>query len=157
MRIRKAGIDDIAAIVAINREVQALHVALAPDVFKSDLDTVAVSAFFARIMSAPGHIVLTAEHDGIVTAYAWVEVQQRSGTPFSHAQTRLFVHHIGVSSSARRRGVATALLAEAEREGALAGATEMALDTWVDNAAAHAFFAARGLQPKRVSLAKPLS
>lgn len=157
MRVRKASNDDVTAIVAINREVQALHVALAPNVFKAELDEAAVTAFFERILSAPGHVVLAAEHDGTMAAYAWIEIQQRPVTPFSHAHTRLFVHHIGVLAVARRYGVATELLAAAELEGRSAGATELALDTWVGNEAAQAFFAARGLRAQRVSLAKRLA
>lgn len=157
MRTRKANIDDLAAIATINREVQALHVTLAPDIFRAELDVAAVVAFFARILSAPRHSLFVADHRGVVEAYAWVEVQQRPATPFSHARTRLFVHHIGVLADARRRGVASALLAAAEQEGRSAGAHEMALDTWTGNEVARAFFAARGLHPTRVGLVKPLA
>jgi len=64
----------------------------------------------------------------------------------------LYVDALAVSAGARRRGVASALLAEADRLSARAGCRRVALDTGIENRAAralyeHAGFDLTGLRP----------
>lgn len=58
----------------------------------------------------------------------------------------LYVDALAVDASARRRGVASALLGEAERLAGLRGLSGVALDTGLDNAAARALYEAHGFE-----------
>jgi ribosomal protein S18 acetylase RimI-like enzyme len=58
----------------------------------------------------------------------------------------LYVDALAVAPAARRRGVARALLADAERLAAEAGATGVALDTGLANAEAQALYEASGFE-----------
>lgn len=57
-----------------------------------------------------------------------------------------YIDALAVSGSARRQGVASALLAEAERVARMAGATSVSLDTGLDNLAGQALYAATGFR-----------
>jgi ribosomal protein S18 acetylase RimI-like enzyme len=65
----------------------------------------------------------------------------------------LYVDGLAVAPQARRRGVATALLAEAERLARAAGASGVALDTGVANAAARALYDGAGYAITEVRMA----
>ena len=79
----------------------------------------------------------------------------------------LYVDSLATARGERRRGVASALLAEAEREARDRGLATVALDTWVDNRAARALYLSLGYEevahtpaisglPSGVSLRKEL-
>ena len=61
-----------------------------------------------------------------------------------------YVDALAVEADARRRGVATALLAAAEEEAIRAGMNGVALDTGVANAAARALYEHCGFEPGQV-------
>jgi ribosomal protein S18 acetylase RimI-like enzyme len=65
----------------------------------------------------------------------------RSHGPAANA---FYVDSLATVERFRRRGVATALLAEAERIAADRGLAAVTLDTWADNAPARALYATRG-------------
>ena len=58
--------------------------------------------------------------------------------------TALYVDALATSPKARRRGVASTLLAEAERQARVRGLATVALDTTLDNEAARALYAQAG-------------
>lgn len=58
----------------------------------------------------------------------------------------LYVDSLATHERARRRGVASALLDEAERQARAAGLGAVALDTWVDNRAARALYREHGFE-----------
>jgi ribosomal protein S18 acetylase RimI-like enzyme len=62
----------------------------------------------------------------------------------------LYVDALAVDESARRRGVARALLAEADRIAARSGLACVALDTGLENAGARALYAALGFEQASV-------
>jgi ribosomal protein S18 acetylase RimI-like enzyme len=59
-----------------------------------------------------------------------------------------YVDALAVAESARRRGVARALLADAERSAQAAGSTGVALDTGIGNAAARALYEGYGFRQR---------
>lgn len=67
----------------------------------------------------------------------------------------LYVDSLATDSELRRRGVASALLEEAERKARERGLRWVALDTWVDNGPARALYRAAGFE--EVASTPPLS
>ena len=57
-----------------------------------------------------------------------------------------YIDSLATEEAYRRRGVARALLAEAEREATARGLRSVALDTWVDNKAARALYVSAGFE-----------
>ena len=155
--VRAASVADIDAIVRLNRDVQQLHAELDPSFFKSDLDNEQVAAFFAAKLALPeNHIQLADDEDG-PNGYVWFEVQARPETPLTLARKRIYVHHLSVQPTARRHGVASALLRQVEAEARVGGITIIALGTWAANGPARGFFTACGFAPFHLSLGKQLT
>ena len=61
-----------------------------------------------------------------------------------------YVDALATAPAARRRGVALALLADAERQAVAAGLPAVSLDTGLDNAAARALYEAAGYEERHV-------
>ncbi len=156
LSVRAARDSDIDALVRLNQSVQRLHADLDPALFKAVLDQDEVSEFFAAQLASPRHCIRLAEADGEAVGYIWFEEQDTAETPFTLARTRLYVHHIAVAESARRRGVASALFHDLEQEALACDIHHIVLATWATNELGQAFFASQGLRPFIVFLEKNL-
>jgi ribosomal-protein-alanine N-acetyltransferase len=119
--IRAADADDVGVLVALEAATQgedAWSEGLVRDGVTGGLPTIAY---------------LVAEKDGSVQGYAVA----------SYAGDIAELQRIGVVGSARRRGIASALLDEVVAQGAASGADRMLLEVRADNRDALAFYAAR--------------
>jgi ribosomal protein S18 acetylase RimI-like enzyme len=152
--VRAASAADIDDIVRLNRDVQQLHAELEPSFFKSNSDNDEVAAFFASKLALSENQIQLAEVSDGPNGYVWFEVQNRPETPLTLARKRIYIHHLSVQASARRHGVASALLRHVEAEALVIGVTDIALDTWAANGSARSFFEARGFTPFNLSLGK---
>jgi ribosomal protein S18 acetylase RimI-like enzyme len=145
--VRSAGAADLDAIVRLNAHVQDWHAANHPDTFLAAPDPGAVRAHFAAAMADPAVTLLLSGDPP--AAYALCALRDRPANAFSPPCRRLSVEHIATEPAHRRRGHARALL---EAVCALArkhGCHEVILDSWADNADAHAAFRALGFAPQR--------
>ena len=154
--VRPAVTLDLDALVALNAVVQSLHVQLEPKVFKAEVETSELQAFFAGLLDKAGNGILIAEMSAEPVGYLWYELQERPPTLLTHARRRIYIQHVAVRESARGSGMATALLHAVEAEALARDVDHLALDTWTRNEEALRFFHARGFQPFNVVLAKAL-
>lgn len=154
--VRPATAADLDALTALNAVVQALHVRLEPEVFRADVNTAALRAFFTDLIGKAGTTVLIAEIAGEPVGYLWFDLQERPPTVLTQARRRIYVQHLAVRESARRSGVATALLQAVEAEARAGNVTQLVLDAWTRNEEALRFFQGRGFRPFNVVLAKVL-
>ena len=144
--VRPAEIADVANLVALNRVVQAIHVAADPAFFRGDAETADLSTFFAERVSSEDSVVLLAEQDSRAMGYIWFDIQERAMTPFTHALKRMSIHHLVVHEDARRRGIASALMGAAKVAAVSGGVREIVLNTWSFNEKARAFFHVAGFE-----------
>jgi ribosomal protein S18 acetylase RimI-like enzyme len=151
--VRPASEADLDALVELNGFVQELHARLYPDDFKQTSDPVGVRAFFVARLSA----IAVAELESAIVGYVWYEAQSLPETAFSPAKPRLYVHHLSVEPSARRRGVGAALIGHVEQLAAMQGLPEVALGAWAANSVALRFFAAQGFIQMTATLRKRLA
>lgn len=155
--VKDATPGDLDALIALNAQVQQLHVELAPSHFQATTEEAEIRTFFAEVLATPRNQILLASFDDAPPiGYLWFEVQLRPRTPFTHARRRVYVHHIAVDGRARRRGIASALLQEMETRARSQGIRQISVDTWAANQDAHDFFAANGFSPLNVVLEKSL-
>ena len=151
-----ASTPDAGLLALLNRDVQRLHAAMEPDVFKSDTDNEEVAAFFAATLALPENHVRVADTPSGPKGYVWFEIQERPETPLKFARRRIYIHHLSVQASARRQGIASALLNHVEGEALTRGIKDVALDAWAANVSARSFFTARGFAPFNLSLGRRL-
>jgi ribosomal protein S18 acetylase RimI-like enzyme len=152
--IRNAVDADLDPLIRLNTQVQELHAQVYPADFKSLTDEGEVRDFLASVIRRTDHTILLAQVDGAVVGYAWFEIQDRPQTPFTWPMKRVFLHHICVDSGHRRLGVGSALIIRVEERALAGGIGEFALDMWLLNDTAQAFFKSRGLQTYRLFLRK---
>ena len=150
--IRTAVDADLGALIRLNAQVQRLHAQVHPADFKSITDAGEVRDFFASVIRRTNHTVLVVQVDGALVGYAWIEIQNRPQTPFTWPRKQVFLHHICVDSSHRRLGVGSALITRVEKQALAGGIGEVALDMWLLNDTAQAFFKSCGLKTYRLFL-----
>jgi diamine N-acetyltransferase len=144
MLIRKATEQDADVLRALNADVQAIHAAALPWLFKPPgLDTLA-SWDVKPLLTEPENLVFIAEVDGVAAGYAYTQIQERRETPFTYGYDMMYLHHLSVRPSHRRHGVGSALIGAVREAAAEAGVTLVALDVWLFNDAARAFFRRHG-------------
>jgi ribosomal protein S18 acetylase RimI-like enzyme len=138
--IRKAVEQDADVLGALNADVQAVHAAAMPWLFKPPGPDTFPPAAVKDLLAQPENLIFLAEVDGTAAGYAYAEVVERPETPFIHAQDTLHLHHISVRPAWRRHGVGSALIAAVRAAATDAGITHVALDVWTFNEEARAFF-----------------
>lgn len=95
---------------------------------------------FRNYLRFPGAECVIAEENGKVAGFCLA----------AHQQARGYIITIDVLEKFRRRGVGTALLAEAERRLAMHGVKEIGLETATDNESAIAFWQRHGYRTRGV-------
>jgi diamine N-acetyltransferase len=142
--IRKATERDADALRALNADVQALHAAAEPWLFKPPGPDVPAAWEVDRLLEEPGKLFFIAEVDRDPAGYAYVQIQERPETPLTRAYDMIYLHHLSVRPVHRRHGVGSALIGAVRAAGAEAGVTMVALDVWLFNDEARAFFRRHG-------------
>jgi ribosomal protein S18 acetylase RimI-like enzyme len=150
--IRRATAPDAAVVAQLNRHVQDWHATTYPDVFKPKPDPTALTAYFADQINDPDYAVFLADGtgQGIALGYLTCKLLVRPDNPFAYAARRLMIEQVGVAPSVQRRGIGRALFAAAMDHAQGLGCTDVFLDTWTDNHAAHVFFRKLGYAPLRM-------
>jgi ribosomal protein S18 acetylase RimI-like enzyme len=145
--IRRAAEHDADALSALNADVQGIHAAAMPWLFKPPgppgPHTFPPEAA-ADLLTRPENIVFVAEIDGVAAGYAYAEIIHRPETSFHYAHDLVYLHHISVTPAHRRHGLGSALMDAVRAAAADAGIELISLDVWTFNEAARAFFRRRG-------------
>jgi GNAT superfamily N-acetyltransferase len=144
IRIRTATERDVDVLRALNADVQAIHAAALPWLFKPPGPDTLASWDVKPLLREPENLVVIAEVDGVAAGYAYAEIQARPETPFTHAYDMMYLHHLSVRPAHRRHGVGSALIGAVRGAAAEAGVTLLALDVWLFNDEARAFFGRHG-------------
>ncbi|MCI4345136.1 MAG: GNAT family N-acetyltransferase [Thermoplasmata archaeon] len=103
-------------------------------------------------VETPDH-VLRVVRDGATgerVGEVWFAFQHTEGPP------QLFLFWIGINEKHRRRGLATAVFAELEKDARERGATRVALHVFGENAGAQSLYAKLGFKPTNIIMAKPV-
>jgi ribosomal protein S18 acetylase RimI-like enzyme len=143
MHVRSATEKDIDALVALNGDVQGLHVALFPDRFK-ETDPDDVAAWFRSVLETEDRRALVACEHGVPVGYMSLRIKDRQEHAFCKAHKVLYVDQISVSRKRRNRGVGRALIEAAKAVASNAGIGRLELDVWTENTEAKQIFSSQG-------------
>lgn len=154
MNIRFATENDLPRVNELRAQVNALHVAGKPEVFRPGFSA-ELQEHVHTLLSAPGHAILVAEGEEgeegekRIVGFACVKLVEHPGSPYRLPQKYLDVDEFGVDEQVRRRGVGRALF-EAVREYAKSnGVSRIELNMWEFNREALAFYDAIGFRTYR--------
>ena len=141
--VRVATTDDVASIVVLNAEVQALHAASLPDLFKSP-DATALAQAVAAMVAGSRNLVLLAEvgdeRAGTLTPSSSAGARHRTVMPKTWSTCITSQCRARISDGVSRRLITALRASAAERT-----ITRIALDVWAFNEGARAFLQASRL------------
>ena len=147
IKIRPADPADAPRISELAAEVQALHAAAHPSVFKpAGPDTFPAPVIRDR-MAAAGHrfwVAVADDTEGETVGYVYATVQEEPETAWRYATTVVTLDQMGVGARDRGRGAGAGLVAAVRDAAAALGAGEVRLNVWAFNAGARAFYARCG-------------
>ena len=136
--------DDAELIASLNADVQAIHAAALPSRFKPASAEAFDRAETVDLLTDPANLVFIADVDGEPAGYAYAEIIRRPETSLVYAYEMIYIHHISVRPAHRRRGVGTALIETLHAAGRDLNIGQLALDVWLFNGGARAFFRRHG-------------
>lgn len=150
--IRAARPEDLPAAARLAAELIRFHNRLDPGRFglMSDNIETGYERYLADRARAPDAVVLVAELDGQIVAYAFGQTEPRDWMRLLDAHGR--VHDVIVAESARGSGVGRQIVERLISELRSRGATQILLETAWRNDTARAFFASLGFEPTLVEM-----
>ena len=146
--VRRAVVTDSDTISTLNADVQAIHAAAIPWLFKPsvDVETFPSSAVATLLMKNETlmYLALDGQH---AIGYIYAEVRLRAETSYSYALDEIFIHHLSVRPRYRSQGIGSALLGAIRHLAAQVHISHLAADFWAFNEAAARFFKKHGFEP----------
>lgn len=146
--VRTAHRDELDRVNALRKMVNDLHVKGRPDVFRAGFCDELKQHVYDKY-DAQNSDVLVAIMDDAICGYAVVEYIERPQSPFNRARRFYHVEEFGVDESARRKGVATALVEFMKNDAQARGYRRIELDMWEFNDTALSFYEHAGFKTYR--------
>ena len=148
MHIRFAAESDLEQVNRLRRQVNDLHVAGKPEVFKPGFPP-ELRDFIHAVFADPDQWILVAEEDGEILGFAVLHHIVRPETPFMYVRDFLDIDEFCVDEGHRRQGVASAMIAFIRDWAREQGFTRVELNMWEFNREALAFYEAAGFTTYR--------
>ena len=148
INVRFAGEGDLDRVNELRRQVNDLHVAGKPEVFKPGF-CAELRDFIHVIREDPQKEIVVAELDGEVCGFAVLNHIVRPENPFMFERNFLDIDEFGVDEKCRRRGAASAMIAFILDYAKEKGYPRLELNMWEFNQDALAFYEAVGFTTYR--------
>jgi ribosomal protein S18 acetylase RimI-like enzyme len=152
MEIRAAEARDMGQLVVRNGDVQRLHAAAHPRLFKATPDEAAIAAWFEALLTRQDARVLVATVADTLVGYTVGLLRPYQENPFRHRLTIGVVDQLAVDPGYRQRGVGDALLDAVIAQLHDACAERIELSVWAFNSGARDFYLRRGFAYAQHSL-----
>ncbi len=144
MEIRFAREEDLDQVNVLRKQVNDLHVAGKPEVFKPGFCD-QLRDYILFIFADPRQKIVVAEDDaGVICGFAVLNHITRPENPFMFVRDYLDIDEFCVDAGHRRQGVASALIAFIRDWAKEQGFTRLELNMWEFNQGALAFYEAAG-------------
>jgi ribosomal protein S18 acetylase RimI-like enzyme len=144
--IRRATVADAQELWILNRDVQDLHAAAVPTLFKAPGPQTFPSAHAAELLNIAANLVWLAYVADQAAGYAYAAERSRPETSSTHPFRTMYLHHLSVRPRYRRQGVGLTLLQAVRSEAAARGIHRLELDVWSFNDGAKRFFGRHGFE-----------
>jgi len=153
--VRFAKEEDLDRVNELRRQVNDLHVAGKPEVFKPGFGE-ELRDFIHAIWEDPNKEILVAEIGGRVCGFAVLNHINRPENPFMFERDYLDVDEFGVDEACRRQGAAAAMIRFIREYAEKQGFRRLELNMWEFNRGALAFYEAAGFRTYRRYMEIPL-
>ena len=143
MLVRLAGKEDLDRVNELRRQVNDLHVAGKPDVFKPGFSD-ELRDYIHVIWNDPEQEIAVAELDGKIVGFAVLHHIRKPENPFMYERDFLDIDEFCVDAACRRQGVASAMIGFIRQFAKEKGFHRLELNMWEFNRDALAFYEAAG-------------
>ena len=155
MSVRFAKENELERINELRRQVNDIHVAGKPEVFKPGFSQEMRDIIY-KIWEDPEMEIAVAERDGVICGFAVLHHIVRPENPVKLEQDFLDIDEFGVDEAYRRQGVATEMIEFVRGYAAEKGFVRIELNMWEFNQNALAFYEAVGFRTFRRYMEMPV-
>ena len=148
VQIREATENDLDRVNELRREVNELHVAGNPEIFRPGFGD-ALRDYIYEIHKDPNKKILVAEQNGKIHGFAVVNHIVRPENPFMLKREFLDIDELSVDAGSRRQGIATAMVRYVRQYAQEIGVHRIELNMWAWNRGALAFYEETGFTTYR--------
>ena len=148
MTVRFANENELGRVNELRAQVNALHVAGKPEVFKPGFPQ-ELQDYVNVIWNDPNKDIVVAELDGVVCGYAVINYVNRPENPYMFKRRYLDIDEFGVDEAFRRRGAAAEMIDFIRALAAEKGYSRVELNMWEFNEDALKFYEAVGFTTYR--------
>ena len=148
MNVRFAREDELERVNELRKQVNDLHVAGKPEVFKPGFAP-ELRDYIHVIWDDPRKEIVVAERDGTVCGFAVLNHIVRPENPFMFERDYLDIDEFCVDAACRRQGVASAMIGFIKAYAKEKGFRRLELNMWEFNRDALAFYEAAGFETFR--------
>ncbi len=148
MEIRFAREEDLDGVNELRRQVNDLHVAGKPEVFKPGFSD-ELRDYVRVIFADPAQKIAVAADHGAILGFAVLHHIVRPENPFMYVRDFLDIDEFCVDAGHRRQGIASALIAFIRAWARKEGYKRLELNMWEFNREALAFYEAAGFTTYR--------
>ena len=148
MPVRFAEKKDLERVNALRRQVNDLHVAGRPDIFKPGFRK-ELRDYIFTVFNDPRQAIVVNERDGVICGFAVLHHITKPGSPYSYEKDYLDIDEFGVDDACRRQGVATEMMDFIKKYAREKGFAKIELNMWEFNRSALAFYEAVGFSTYR--------
>ena len=139
MEIRRATLEELPQLVALQREVQELDVAADPTLFRKAPDDELLRSM-QEFLAAEPNILWIAWVDRVPAGFLAFKIETAPETAFFHARNDGIIDDLAVAERFRRQGIGRALVAHAERHAISQGCTDLRLFVLAGNTVGRGFY-----------------
>lgn len=148
MIIRTAREEELDRVNELRKQVNDLHVAGKPEVFKKGFPD-ELKDFIHVIYNDPEQEIIVAESDGTICGFAVLHHIVKGETPFMYERDFLDIDEFCVDAAFRRQGVALRMMTFIRSYAKEKGFHRLELNMWEFNEGALAFYEAAGFKTFR--------
>ena len=146
--VRFAAPEDLPRVNVLRKQVNDLHVAGKPDVFRPGFCD-ELRDYVYVIQNDPQKKIAVAEANGVICGFAVLNHIVRPENPFMFERDFLDIDEFGVDENCRRQGIASALIAFIRDYAREQGFRRLELNMWEFNRGALAFYETAGFKTFR--------
>ena len=147
-KVRLARENELERVNELRKQVNDIHVAGKPDVFKPGFDEVLQNHIYT-IWNDPEQSIAVAEKDGVICGFAVLHHINRPESPFMKERDFLDIDEFCVDEAFRRQGIASEMIAFIRVFAKEKGFHRIELNMWEFNQDALAFYEAAGFRTFR--------
>ena len=146
--VRFAKEKDIERVNVLRKQVNDLHVAGRPDIFKSGFCNEMQEYVYKQFDSESSDIIV-ADCEGNIVGFASVNYIVKPSSPYSYERKIYQISEFGVDENLHRKGIATLMMKFIKEDAKNKGFKSVELDVWEFNETALEFYEAIGFTTYR--------